>query len=136
MKTRKKTEKSGQQGTAPRTKIYVVEDHPVFREGMARLIAGEEDFILCGSAGDAVTAREEIVRLKPDLALVDIELADEDGISLAQALHVRAPATRIVLISAYERDDLADLISDSSAVGFVPKRSLGADAIAAVLDSA
>jgi DNA-binding NarL/FixJ family response regulator len=59
--------------------------------------------------------------LEPEVALVDIELAGEDGIALTEELDARAPSTRIVLISTYERDDLADLILDSPAVGFLPK---------------
>jgi DNA-binding NarL/FixJ family response regulator len=117
------------------SRCILVDDSEEFLASATRLLESQGIEIV-GRAMSGEAALELADRLSPDLALVDIELADEDGISLAQALHVRAPATRIVLISAYERDDLADLISDSSAVGFVPKRSLGADAIAAVLDSA
>ena len=70
------------------------------------------------------------------MAFVDIELADEDGIAVAQELASRSPSTRVVLISAYERDDLHGLISDSAAVGFLPKSDLGADAIKSLLESA
>jgi two-component system, NarL family, nitrate/nitrite response regulator NarL len=80
---------------------------------------------------------EEALRLaeahRPDLALVDIELGEEDGIALTREFEVRAPATRVVLISGYDRDDMGDLISDSSAAGYLPKSALGADAIADVL---
>jgi DNA-binding NarL/FixJ family response regulator len=77
-----------------------------------------------------------VVAHEPNLALVDIELGEEDGIALTRELEARAPATQVVLISAYDRDDLMDVISDSSAAGYVAKDALGADAIVGVLREA
>jgi DNA-binding NarL/FixJ family response regulator len=68
--------------------------------------------------------------LAPDVALVDIVLGDEDGISLAQQLTARVPSTRVILISSYGLDDLGELIADSPGVRFLPKSRLGAAAIA------
>ncbi len=75
-------------------------------------------------------ARRLTAKLEPDVALVDIELAGEDGIALADELAALAEPPSVVLISAYGRDDLAELINESRAVGFLPKRLLGASAIA------
>jgi DNA-binding NarL/FixJ family response regulator len=134
MKTRKKTEKSGQQGTAPRTKIYVVEDHPVFREGMARLIAGEEDFILCGSAGDAVTAREEIVRLKPDLALVDISLPGKSGLELIRELREANEKLKLLVVSMHDEALYANRVLRLGADGYIMKKEEPSELVQAVRD--
>ena len=75
-------------------------------------------------AGRASTGHQALrlaAALEPEVALVDIELAGEDGIALKEELDARSPSTCIVLISTYERDDLADLILGSPAVGFLPK---------------
>ena len=69
--------------------------------------------------------------LEPDLALVDIELGEEDGIALARQFEVRAPSMRVVLISAYDPADVGELVGESRAAGFLPKSALGAEAIAA-----
>ena len=88
---------------------------------------------IAGSARTSAEALELAATLEPDIALVDIELADEDGVALAHELRARSPSIKVVLISSYDRDDLGDVIADSSAVGFLSKRSLGAAAIAELL---
>jgi DNA-binding NarL/FixJ family response regulator len=115
-------------------RCLIVDDSEEFLASASRLLESQGIEIV-GTAGSGEEALELATALKPDLALVDIELADEDGIALAQKLEVRAPTTRVVLISAYERDDLIDLIAGSRAVGFLPKRELRADAIAGLLEA-
>jgi DNA-binding NarL/FixJ family response regulator len=113
-------------------RCLLVDDSEEFLVSAARLLESQ-GLEVVGHATSGAEAIELALALAPDLALVDIELADEDGFALAQELEARAPNTRVILISAYERDDLSDLIPDSGAVGFIPKRSLGAEAIAALL---
>jgi DNA-binding NarL/FixJ family response regulator len=64
---------------------------------------------------------------------VDIELGDEDGVELAQKLSADGSGVRVVLISSYERDDLGDLIANTTAIGFLPKSALGAAALERLL---
>ena len=114
------------------TRCLLVDDNEDFLASATRLLESQ-GLDVVGRARSSAEALDLVERLTPYVALVDIELAEEDGITLSHQLHARAPGTRIVLISAYEREDLADLLGGSSAAGFVPKRILGADAIAAVL---
>jgi DNA-binding NarL/FixJ family response regulator len=86
-----------------------------------------------GTAHSGAEAIELMERLQPDVALVDIELGDADGLALSHLLASRVPATRIILISSYGPDDLGDLIRASPAAGFLPKSDLRAVAIARVL---
>ena len=74
-----------------------------------------------------------VAALDPDVALVDIELGDEDGIALTRQLAETAPSLKVVLISAYDPADVDELVVDSRALGFVPKSSLSADAVRALL---
>ena len=85
------------------------------------------EVVACASSSDE--ARELARTLGADVALVDIALGDEDGVALADELVTLAPSTRVVLISSYDRDELRELIEQSTAVGFLPKRSLAAAAI-------
>lgn len=70
---------------------------------------------------------------KPDLALVDVELAGEDGFMLARSLIAQDPTVRVVLVSAYELDDVAELVVGCGASGFISKIALGRQAIEALL---
>lgn len=109
-------------------RCVLVDDNEEFLASAARLLEsqGVEVIGLASTTDDALRLAET---LKPEVALVDIELDHEDGIELARVLAKRAPSTDVVLISAHERDDLSDLISDSPAVGFLPKPVLSASAI-------
>src|SRR5262249_30331777 len=113
-------------------RCLLVDDSQEFLASAARLLESQ-GFEIVGQATSGAEALTMAAELTPDVALVDIELGEEDGIALAQDFEANAPATRVVLISAYERDELTELIAGSSALGFLPKRSLGAGAIAALL---
>ena len=67
------------------TKVYLVEDHPLFRQGLRQTVEGQPSFKLVGEAGDGATALREIRALRPDIAVVDIELPGLDGLALARA---------------------------------------------------
>jgi DNA-binding NarL/FixJ family response regulator len=113
-------------------RCLIVDDNKDFLTSATKLL-GSQGVEIVGSASSNAEALRLARTLEPDLALVDIELGDEDGIELSQELAVRAPSTRVVLISAYDRDDLVDLLSNSPAIGFLPKHALGAPAIERLL---
>jgi DNA-binding NarL/FixJ family response regulator len=113
-------------------RCLLVDDSEEFLASAARLLESQGMEIV-GSATRSAEALELAASLEPDLALVDIELADEDGMELAEQLEVHAPRTRVVLISAYARDELRDLLPSRGAVGYLPKNALGAEAIARLL---
>jgi two-component system, NarL family, nitrate/nitrite response regulator NarL len=88
---------------------------------------------IVGTATSGAEALALVTTLSPDLALVDVELGEEDGFDLAGELGSRSPATRIVLISTYSGDEMRELISKSPAVGFLPKSRLSGDAVRSLL---
>jgi DNA-binding NarL/FixJ family response regulator len=114
-------------------RYLLVDDSEEFLASASRLLESQGIEVV-GHAMSGAEALELAQALKPGVMLVDIELGDEDGIALTHELHAGSPDVPIVLISAYEPDDLGDLISGSRAAGFVPKRALGVDAITAVLE--
>jgi DNA-binding NarL/FixJ family response regulator len=113
-------------------RCLLIDDSPEFLASAARLLESQ-GLDVVGCATSAREALELMGKLEPNLALVDIELGDEDGIALAQQLEAHAPSVRVVLISAHDPADVSELIGESRAVGFLPKSALGADAIAALL---
>ena len=86
-----------------------------------------------GRASSGAEAVCLVKTLGPDVALVDVQLGDEDGLEVTRRLAAHARGTRIILISTHSENELAELIADSPAVGFLPKTALGADAIAEML---
>ena len=111
----------------------IVDDNDTFLASARRLLESQGMEIV-GAATSGAEALDLAIALSPDLALVDVELGEEDGFALAGELHSRSPATRVVLISTYDRDEMQDLISASSAVGFLSKSRLSGDAVRALLD--
>jgi DNA-binding NarL/FixJ family response regulator len=112
----------------------IVDDNEIFLASARRLLESQGVEVV-GAVTSGAEALDLAIALSPDLALVDVELGAEDGFALADELHSRSPATRVVLISTYGRDEMHDLISTSSAVGFLPKSRLSADSVRALLDA-
>jgi len=111
----------------------IVDDSETFLASARRLLESQGVEIV-GTATSGAEALDLAAELSPDLALVDVELGDEDGLAVAGELLTRSPETRVVLISTYGRDEMQDLISTSSTVGFLPKSRLSGDAVRALLD--
>ena len=111
----------------------IVDDSEPFLASARRLLESQGMEIV-GTATSRGEVLDLAVALSPDLALVDVELGEEDGVALAGELRSRSPATQVVLISTYDRDELRELVSASAAVGFLSKKSLSGNAVRALLD--
>ena len=75
---------------APRkNRVFVVDDHPIVRQGLALLINREGDLTVCGEAEDAQAAVEAVATVKPDILIVDISLNGPDGLDLLKDIRVR-----------------------------------------------
>ena len=82
---------ASQSPTRPeRKQIFIVDDHPVFREGLVVLVKRESELAVCGEADTAAAALTEIKRLQPDLVLADIGLPGKSGIRIVGSLRSRA----------------------------------------------
>lgn len=101
--------------------VFLVEDHPVTREGFAQLIDFQTDLQVCGQAGTAGQAFTEIAALKPDLVIVDISLAGTSGIELIKDLVSRDPILRILVLSTHDEALYAERALRAGARGYVMK---------------
>lgn len=106
-------------------KILVVDDHPLVREGMRHLLAGMEDATEVHEAPSAEAALG-VLETHPglDLAVLDLNLPDRDGISLLTEFGRRAPDLPVVMLSGVEDPDLMRRALEAGAAGFIPKSSL------------
>ena len=117
-----------------RRKIFIVEDHPVFREGLVQIISGEKDLRVCGKAGDAEHALQAIARLKPDLVLVDITLPGKSGLELIKELRSRNSKVRILVVSMHDEALYADRVLRAGGDGYIMKQEDPEEIVHAIRD--
>jgi DNA-binding NarL/FixJ family response regulator len=101
--------------------VFLVEDHPVVRDGVARLINSEADLVVCGEAGDLDAAKRGIADTSPDVAIVDLLLGDADGLDLVRTLKVERPDMPTLVLSMYKESLYAERALRAGARGYVTK---------------
>jgi DNA-binding NarL/FixJ family response regulator len=114
--------------SAPARTVVIVDDHPSFRT-IARLTLEAEGFVVVGDAANGESGVDEIVRLQPDVAVLDIGLPDIDGFEVARRLVSAGVTSAIVLTSSRDASDFGSLLADSGARGFIAKAELSGDAL-------
>jgi len=109
-------------GSTDVARIFLVDDHPVLRHGLARLIDSEPDLSICGEAETADDALAAIESLKPNLAVVDLSLQGKPGLDLIKQLTTRSPDTRVLVLSMHEESLWAERAMRAGACGYVMKQ--------------
>jgi DNA-binding NarL/FixJ family response regulator len=109
-----------------------VDDSPEFLGSATRILESQGAKVV-GSASTGEEALQLVESLRPDVVLVDVELGDEDGVVLVEPLRERAPKAKVILISIYEQEEIAELIAAARPTAFLPKSSLSASAIESLL---
>src|SRR6202035_4737255 len=101
-------------------RIVIVDDHPLFRKGLAELIHSERNhFEVCGEAGNAAEAMEVIRRLNPELAIVDLSLPGANGIELIKNVRAEFPRLPILVLSMHDESLYAVRALRAGADGYV-----------------
>jgi CheY-like chemotaxis protein len=113
-------------------RCIIVDDSVEFL-GAARSLLEQEGVVVEAVAATLADALQRVGELRPQVALVDIDLGRESGFEVARRVRDSAP-TSVILISTHSEDDFADLIAESPAAGFISKSELSAHAIHDVLD--
>src|SRR5881227_2898772 len=103
-------------------RILLVDDHPVLRKGLARLIDSKEEFVVCGEASNAVDAMALIRELEPHLVIVDIGLPGTSGIELTKTIHAELPKLPVLILSMHEEALYATRALRSGAMGYIVKQ--------------
>jgi len=108
---------------ATKRRLFLVEDHPVTREGFAQLINYQPDLEVCGQAGTAAKAITGIEELAPDLAIVDISLTESNGLELIKQLKSRCPSLPVLVLSTHDEALYAQRAVRAGARGYVMKQA-------------
>lgn len=108
---------------ANKLQVYLIDDHPVVREGFARALTDEPDMNVVGQAGTAGDALRETAQLKPDVVLVDLNIPDRDGIELIGALRAQLPNAKLLVLSCYDDEFRVAEALRAGAQGYLVKTS-------------
>lgn len=103
-------------------KVFLVEDHPITREGLTQLINYQDDFQVCGSAGTVALALGGIDSFQPDLVIVDVTLPDGHGIELVKDIKARHPDLRVLVLSMHDEVLYAERAIRAGASGYIMKQ--------------
>ena len=115
-------------------RVLSVEDHPVFRQGLATIIGTESDMVLVGQAATAAEAIGEFRRLRPDITLMDLRLPGTNGTDALIAIRGEFPQARIIMLTSSETDGEIQRALRAGASGYVLK-SMPQDELLAVIRS-
>lgn len=107
---------------AKKSKVFVVDDHPIIRQGLALMINREPDLTVCGEAQDAQTAIQAVATAKPDIMIVDISLTGPDGLDLLKDIRMRYPELPVLILSMHDEGIYAERALRAGAQGYIMKQ--------------
>jgi DNA-binding NarL/FixJ family response regulator len=105
-----------------KARVMLVDDHAVVRDGLAQLLRGEDDLVVCGEAESAEEAVQVATKYKPDLAIVDITMGGVNGIELIKNLKAMQPKLAVLVLSMHNEEHYAERALRAGAKGYVMKR--------------
>jgi DNA-binding NarL/FixJ family response regulator len=114
------------------TRVLVVDDHPVVREGLVSVLEDQPGIEVVGSLGSAEQAVAQVGRLRPDIVLLDLELPGMDGVTAIPQLLAGSPATGVIVFTAYDTEERVLGAIRAGARGYLLKGASGQEIAAAI----
>ena len=114
------------------TNILIVDDHPIFRMGMEELLNQEDNFSVCAVAKDIAGARKALKETKPDLAIIDISLSEENGLDLVKEIAAEGSGLPVLVLSLHDESVWAERAIRAGARGYVMKKEASESVISAI----
>lgn len=105
-----------------KSRVFVIEDHPLMRRSIVEAIERESDLTVCGQAEDAQEALDAILSLRPDIVLTDLQLKSSSGVDLIRNLRAQAPALPVIATTIFDVRRNERLARAAGAAAFVPKQ--------------
>jgi DNA-binding NarL/FixJ family response regulator len=106
-----------------RRRVLIVDDHPIVRQGLKRMIDAESDLEVCGEADSEPNARNAVRELDPDIVIVDLSLQDGDGLELVRAVHAHHPEVPMLVLSMHDEAIYAERMLAEGASGYIMKQA-------------
>ena len=104
-----------------KSKVLIVDDHPIVRQGLSELINHEKDLSVCAQAEDATQAMGAIKSVKPDVAVVDISLKEKSGVELIKDIKAQYPNLPVLVLSMHDESLYAERALRAGARGYIMK---------------
>jgi DNA-binding NarL/FixJ family response regulator len=105
----------------PKIRIYIVDDHPLIRKALAALFTAEGDMVVCGEAGSAEAAFNEIAALQPDIVIVDLTLRGNSGLELIKTIRGLRAEIGVIVVSIHDENVYGLRSLRAGAGGYVMK---------------
>jgi DNA-binding NarL/FixJ family response regulator len=117
---------------ATKRKVFIIDDHPIVRQGLALFINREPDLAVCGDAEEANSALRLIGELKPDLVMLDISLNGPDGLDLLKTIRARDPNLPVLILSMMDEALYAERGLRAGANGYIMKQQATEQVLVAI----
>lgn len=114
------------------TRIVIADDHPLFRRGLAEAIRQERGFTIVGEAETVAEALHLIETLRPDVAVLDIEMGGEHSLSIAKEVRDRGLGVRVLFLTMHREESIFNEAIDAGAAGYVLKDAASREIAAAI----
>ncbi|MFH0768508.1 MAG: response regulator transcription factor, partial [Chloroflexota bacterium] len=113
-------------------RVLVIDDHTMVRTGICAVLALQKDMEVVGEAVDGQDAIEKVLRLSPDVALMDIVMPNLSGIEATKRISKDCPQTKVLILSQYDEEENMIVAKQSGAFGFIPKKAASSDLITGI----
>jgi DNA-binding NarL/FixJ family response regulator len=117
---------------ALKSRVFIVDDHPLVREGLTNLINRQDDLIVCGEARDSAEALDGIATNRPAVALIDISLPHQSGLELIKQLARQLPQVALIVLSMHDEALYAERALRAGARGYVMKHETSKSVLASI----
>ncbi len=115
-----------------KTSVFLADDHAVLRAGLKMLIDAQPDLQVVGEAEDGEEAIERIIALKPDLALMDVNMPSLDGLEALRRIKAACPQVRVLVLSMYDDEGYLRRALENGASGYILKKAADSELMAAI----
>jgi DNA-binding NarL/FixJ family response regulator len=115
-----------------RIRLLIVDDHPMMRDGIASAVRTQQDMEIAGEASDGSEAIQKFRALRPDVTLLDLNMPVMNGLDALQQIRAEFSDARIVVLTTYKGDVLANRALRAGALGYLLKSSLRTDMVGAI----
>jgi DNA-binding NarL/FixJ family response regulator len=112
--------------------VFLVDDHPIVRQGLVQLIEQEPDLRVCGEAADVKEARITLSKLTPDIVILDLSLRDSDGLELVKDIRNKYQQLPVLILSMHDENIYAERLLSAGANGYIMKQAAAEQLLVAV----
>ncbi len=115
-----------------KTTVFLADDHPILRDGLRSLLTDQPDIEVVGDAANGEEALEGVLKLQPDIVLMDIAMPVLDGIEVTTKILEKSPSIKVIILSIYATSEHIYKALRAGAVGYLLKEAAGIEVVSAV----